>query len=225
MIVSLPQRMLAEFLGTATLVMVIIGSGLMGQALSADLGVVILINQIATVLGLGVLVAVLLPISGAHINPAVTLMMTIRRSLPLTDALGYLAVQLLGGLAGVVAAQVMFGRPALEISDNSRVSPGSFLGEMIATAGLMGVILMAIAQHRSSWLPLLVPAWIGAAFFATSSTAFANPAVALGRMFTDSFTGITPGSAAGFIAAQLVGMLVALALLTLVTTREVITRE
>lgn len=207
MTMSLPRRLFAEFLGTAALVMVVIGSGLMGQSLSPDLGVVILINQISTVLGLGVLVALLIPISGAHINPAVTLIMILRRELPVVEGLNYVVVQLAGGVAGAVGAQAMFDLPLVEFSDNQRLTAGTFLGEMISTAGLIAVILTALAQSKAGWLPLVVPAWIGAGFFATSSTSFANPSVTVGRMFTDSFTGIAPESVLGFIAAQVLGAL------------------
>jgi glycerol uptake facilitator-like aquaporin len=207
-----PLRLLAEFLGTAVLVMAVVGSGLLGQALSADLGVVILINQLATVMILGVLVGLLMPVSGAHINPAVTLVMVIRREISLGLGVGYVLVQLAGGVFGTVVAHVMFERQVLEFSTNDRLSLGTFVGEVVATAGLLALILTAVYQQRSHLLPLLVPAWIGAAFFFTSSTSFANPAVALGRMFTDSFTGIAPGSVTGFIGAQVLGALLAIVL-------------
>lgn len=207
-----PLRLLAEFLGTAVLVMAVVGSGLLGQALSADLGVVILINQLATVMILGVLVALLMPVSGAHINPAVTLVMVIRREISPGLGVGYVLVQLAGGVFGTVVAHVMFERQVLEFSTNDRLSLGTFVGEVVATAGLLALILTAVYQQRSHLLPLLVPAWIGAAFFFTSSTSFANPAVALGRMFTDSFSGIAPGSVTGFIGAQVLGALLAIVL-------------
>ncbi len=198
-------RLSSEFLGTAVLVMAVVGSGLMGEQLSRDQGVVILINQIATMMALGVLVALLMPISGAHINPAVTLAMAARRSIPPREAALYVVLQLLGGVLGTVLAHLMFGLPPLQISDNARITPGSFLGELIATAGLLAVIVMALAQKRAHLLALLVPAWIGAAFFFTSSTSFANPAVTVGRVLTDSFTGIDAASAPWFILAQLIG--------------------
>ena len=198
-------RLSSEFLGTAVLVMAVVGSGLMGEQLSPDQGVVILINQIATMLALGVLVALLMPISGAHINPAVTLAMAARRTIPLREAASYVVLQLLGGVLGTVLAHLMFGLPPLQVSDNVRITPGSFLGEVIATAGLLAVIVMALAQQRAHLLALLVPAWIGAAFFFTSSTSFANPAVTVGRVLTDSFTGIDAASAPWFILAQLIG--------------------
>lgn len=205
-------RLVAEFSGTAVLVMAVVGSGILGQSLSQDLGVVILINQVATVLVLSVLIAVLLPISGAHINPAVTAVMMLRRELGVGSGLAYILVQLLGGIGGTFTAHLMFEQPVLQVSTNDRLGVGTFVGEVIATAGLLIIILVASSRGQTSRLPLMVPAWIGAAFFFTSSTSFANPAVTLGRSFTDSFTGIAPGSTPGFIAAQLVGALLAIAI-------------
>lgn len=205
-------RLLAEFLGTAVLVMAVVGSGLLGQSLSNDSGVVLLLNHIATILALAVLVALLLPISGAHINPAVTLVMAVTRRLPAGEALGYVLVQLPGGILGTVAAHAMFERPLLELSVNDRGGTGTFIAEVVATAGLVAVILSALYQDKTHWLPWLVPAWIGTAFFFTSSTSFANPAVTLSRVFTDSFTGIAPESLAGFVLAEILGALLAIAL-------------
>jgi len=210
--VTLRVRLLAEFLGTALLVAVVVGSGVMVDNLTSDGAVALLLNQFATILALGVLVALLLPISGAQINPAVTLTMIIRRTMTLAEGLGYIAVQILGGVLGTIAAHAMFDRALIEVSTNERITPGTFLGEMIATTGLIALILTAIYQRKTSWLPLFVPAWIGAGYFFTSSTSFANPAVTIGRMFTESFSGIAPSSAPWFIAAQLVGVLIALVL-------------
>jgi len=210
--VTLRVRLLAEFLGTALLVAVVVGSGVIVDNLTSDGAVALLLNQFATILALGVLVALLLPISGAQINPAVTLTMIIRRTMTLAEGLGYIAVQILGGVLGTIAAHAMFDRALIEVSTNERITPGTFLGEMIATTGLIALILTAIYQRKTSWLPLFVPAWIGAGYFFTSSTSFANPAVTIGRMFTESFSGIAPSSAPWFIAAQLVGVLIALVL-------------
>ena len=204
-------RLCAEFLGTAALVAAVVGSGIMGESLSSDAGVVLVINQLATVLALAVLVALLLPVSGAHINPAVTVVMALTRRISAGDALGYVVVQLAGGVLGTLIAHLMFDRALLELSSNDRMGLGTFVGEVVATAGLLAVILTALYQEKTAWLPWLVPAWIGTAFFFTSSTSFANPAVTLGRVFTDSFTGIAPASLLGFVAAQLVGALLALA--------------
>jgi glycerol uptake facilitator-like aquaporin len=204
----------AEFIGATLLVAAVIGSGIMAEAVTSDVGLRLLLNQLSTILGLGVLIAVLMPVSGAHINPVVTLALFLRRALSGADAVMYVLAQLLGSLGGVVLAHVMFGEVLISISDQDRLTTGTFVGEVIATAGLVAVIILLAHRGQESVIPLAVPAWIGSAFFFTSSTAFANPAVTLGRMWTDSFTGIAPLSGLGFIGAQLVGMALALALVT-----------
>jgi len=209
---SLFARTGAEFVGTALLVAIVIGSGIMAESLTSDVGVSLLLNQLATVLGLGVLIAVLMPISGAHINPAVSLAILLRRGISGAHAAAYIGAQLVGGMGGVALAHVMFGRAVLEISGNDRLTMGTFVGEIVATAGLIAIIVLLVQRGSASLIPVVVPAWIGAGYVFTSSTSFANPAVTLGRMFTDSFTGISPLSGVGFMAAQLVGMAVALAL-------------
>jgi len=203
--VTLSLRLFAEFLGTALLVAVVVGSGIMVDTLTSDMAVALLLNQLATILALGVLVALLLPISGAQINPAVTLTMMIRRTMTLPEGLGYIVMQAVGGVLGTIAAHAMFDRALIEVSTNERITPGTFLGEMIATTGLIALILTSIYQGKTSWLPLLVPAWIGAGYFFTSSTSFANPAVTIARGFTESFTGIAWPSVPWFIAAQVIG--------------------
>ena len=209
---TLRLRLLAEFLGTALLVAVVVGSGIMVDNVTSDMAVALLLNQFATILGLGVLVALLMPISGAQINPAVTLTMMIRRTMTLPEGLGYIGVQVVGGVLGTIAAHAMFDRALIEISTDERITPGTFLGEMIATTGLIALILTAIYQDETSWLPLLVPAWIGAGYFFTSSRSFANPAVTIARGFTESFTGIAWTSVPWFIAAQVIGVVIALVL-------------
>lgn len=204
-------RATAELIGTALLVAIVIGSGIMAESLTSDVGVSLLLNQLATVAGLGVLIVVLLPISGAHINPVVTLAGLLRREISLGDAAGYVVAQLVGGIAGVALAHIMFGRAVLELAGNDRLTTGTFVGEVVATSGLIAIIILLVHRGRESLIPLVVPAWIGAGYVFTSSTSFANPAVTVGRMFTDSFTGIAPVSGLGFIGAQVVGMLVALA--------------
>ena len=209
---TLSLRLFAEFLGTALLVAVVVGSGIMVDTLTSDMAVALLLNQLATILALGVLVALLLPISGAQINPAVTLTMMIRRTMTLPEGLGYIVMQAVGGVLGTIAAHAMFDRALIEVSTNERITPGTFLGEMIATTGLIALILTLIYQGKTSWLPLLVPAWIGAGYFFTSSTSFANPAVTIARGFTESFTGIAWTSVPWFIAAQVIGAVIALVL-------------
>jgi len=210
--VTLSLRLFAEFLGTALLVAVVVGSGIMVDTLTSDMAVALLLNQLATILALGVLVALLLPISGAQINPAVTLTMMIRRTMTLPAGLGYIVMQAVGGVLGTIAAHAMFDRALIEVSTNERITPGTFLAEMIATTGLIALILTSIYQGKTSWLPLLVPAWIGAGYFFTSSTSFANPAVTIARGFTESFTGIAWTSVPWFIAAQVIGAVIALVL-------------
>jgi len=210
--VTLSLRLFAEFLGTALLVAVVVGSGIMVDTLTSDMAVALLLNQLATILALGVLVALLLPISGAQINPAVTLTMMIRRTMTLPEGLGYIVMQAVGGVLGTIAAHAMFDRALIEVSTNERITPGTFLAEMIATTGLIALILTSIYQGKTSWLPLLVPAWIGAGYFFTSSTSFANPAVTIARGFTESFTGIAWTSVPWFIAAQVIGAVIALVL-------------
>ena len=206
------SRSAAEFVGTALLVAMVIGSGIMAESLTSDSALALLLNQLATVLGLGVIILVALPLSGAHINPVVTLAMLARRRISGRDAGVYIAVQLVGSVAGVALAHVMFGRAVLEVSSQDRLSVGTFVGEIVATSGLIAVILFLVHREAESLLPLAVPAWIGSAYFFTSSTSFANPAVTVGRMFTDSFAGIAPLSGLGFLGAQILGGLIALAL-------------
>jgi glycerol uptake facilitator-like aquaporin len=204
----------AELIGTALLVAAVIGSGIMAEAVTSDVGLRLLLNQLSTILGLGVLIAALMPVSGAHINPVVTFALFLRRALSGADAVMYVLAQLLGSLGGVVLAHLMFGEVLISISGQDRLTTGTFVGEVIATAGLIAVIILLAHRGQESVIPLAVPAWIGSAFFFTSSTSFANPAVTLGRIWTDSFTGIAPLSGLGFMAAQLVGMALALALVT-----------
>ena len=206
------RRLGAEFLGTALLVATVVGSGIMGQALSADLAVVLILNMLSTVLALGVLIWTLGSISGAHFNPAVTLVALVRREMGVGEGAGYVIVQIGGGLAGVALANVMFALPAWTASTNERSGGGIWLGEVVATAGLLWVIGALTRTGRGHLGPLLVPAWIGAAYFFTSSTSFANPAVTIGRSFTDTFTGIAPADVLTFIGFQLVGAAIGAAL-------------
>ena len=214
------SRSAAEFVGPALLVAMVIGSGIMAESLTNDSALALLLNQLATVLGLGVIILVALPLSGAHINPVVTLAMLARRRISGRDAGVYIAVQLVGSVAGVALAHVMFGRAVLEVSSQDRLSVGTFVGEIVATSGLIAVILFLVHREAESLLPLAVPAWIGSAYFFTSSTSFANPAVTVGRMFTDSFAGIAPLSGLGFLGAQILGGLIALSLVIPVSSQS-----
>ena len=199
------RRVAAEFLGAMILVAAVVGSGIMATTLSDDVGVQLLMNMLATVLVLGLLIWTLGPISGAHFNPAVTLVALARREIPMGEGVAYLPAQVLGAIVGAVLANLMFALPAIDISTTVRSGSNLLLGEVVATAGLLWIIGALTRTGNGRLGPALVPAWIGAAYFFTSSTSFANPAVTIGRMFTDTFAGIAPASVLPFIAAQLVG--------------------
>ena len=204
-------RSLAEFFGTAVLVGTVVGSGIMGTNLSDDLAVALIVNALATIFVLALLIFILGPVSGAHFNPVVSFISVLRKSQKAPEALAYSVSQILGAVAGAIAANLMFNLPAMQLSSNLRVSPGTLLGEVIATAGLIIVIFVLVDRKRTELIPITVAGWIGAAYFFTSSTSFANPAVTIGRAFTDTFSGIAPESVAPFIAAQFVGAILGLA--------------
>ncbi len=204
---SLAARMLAESLGTLGLVSVVIGSGIMAERLAGgNLAIALLANTLATVGGLYVLIELFEPISGAHFNPAVSLVMALRGTLPRTAFASYVAAQLSGAMLGAWLAHAMFEVPILQLSTHVRSGAGQWIAEGVATAGLLLVILRAAAGRA----PAMVAAYIGAAYWFTASTSFANPAVAFGRMFSDSFAGIAPTSVPGFVAAQFAGALLGL---------------
>lgn len=212
-VLSTNRAVLAEGLGTGVLVAAVVGSGIAAQRLTDDIGLQLLINVVSTVAALGVLIAVLLPISGAHFNPAVTLIAVLRGDLPHGLAWLYAGVQLIGGVAGTLLAHAMFEESLVSWSTADRGGYGQWIGEVVATAGLVLAILLATTRQ----IPVAVSVWIGAAYFFTSSTSFANPAVTVGRAFTDSFAGIDWIDVAPFIAAQIVGALLALGLSSLLT--------
>mgnify|MGYP000679841311 FL=1 len=201
----LRKKLFAEFLGTGTLVATVVGSGIMATDISSDVGIQLLINTIATVLVLYILISLLAPISGAHFNPLVTGISFFRKELSPANAICYLAAQILGGSLGAILANLMFEHPALDASQKVRDGAHLWLGEVIASAGLIFIIFLAIKQGIDKKIPKLVAAWIGAAYFFTSSTSFANPAVTIARSLTDSFSGINFSSVPAFIAAQIVG--------------------
>ncbi len=197
----------AEFLGTALLVAIVIGSGIMAERLAdGNEALALLANTAATVAGLFVLIEVLGPISGAHFNPAVTLVLAIQGMLPKSRVGPYVLAQLLGALAGALLAHAMFELDLVQTSTRTRQGWGLWIGELVATAGLILVVLRAPAGRAAE----LVAAYIGAAYWFTSSTSFANPAVTLGRMMSDSFAGIAPHSAPLFGLAQAMGAALAL---------------
>ena len=217
----LPRRLAAELIGTATLLAVVIGSGIMAERLaSGNDAVALLANTLATMAGLLVLIELLAPVSGAHFNPAVSLLMVWRRSLPLRDGVGYMVVQLAGAWLGALLAHAMFDEALFQVSMKARDGLGQGLAEAVATAGLVVVVLRAHPQRA----PLLVACWIGAAYWFTASTSFANPAAAFGRMWSDSFSGIAPASVPGFVVAELLGAAVGVLVHRLLGTREGVNR-
>ena len=201
------RKAIAEFLGTCTLVAVVVGSGTMATNLSADRGVDLLINTLSTVLALGILILVLGPISGAHFNPAVTLSELGQKRIGLNEASLFIAAQFSGGVVGTIIANLMFKNPAIFQSHHTRTGANLWLGEVIATAGLLLLIQVLRGEDKLALAPVVLAGWIGSAYFFTSSTSFANPAVTLARGFTDTFSGIALKSVAGFVLAQLVGAL------------------
>jgi glycerol uptake facilitator-like aquaporin len=200
-------RATAEFAGTAVLVCVVVGSGIMGTNLSDDLGVALIINTISTIFALALLILTLGPISGAHFNPAVSLVQMVSRAQKPVETLVYVVVQVAGAIVGAIVANVMFDQPAVQFSTSERVSPGMLLGEVIATAGLIAIIGVLSFRKQDALIPVAVAAWIGSAYFFASSTSFANPAVTIGRLFSNTFAGIDPASVAPYIGAQLLGAL------------------
>ena len=210
---SFARRLSGEALGSALLAALVIGSGIAAERLSpTDTGLQLLENAFATALGLAVLILVFAPISGAHFNPVVSLVDSALGGRPWRDALLYIPTQIVGCIGGAVLANLMFDDPAVTISTTDRLSPATFLAEIVATAGLIMVIFVLASHGRESYIPAAVGAYIGAAYFFTSSSSFANPAITIGRMFSDTFAGIAPTSAPGFIAAQLIGGVVGLLL-------------
>jgi glycerol uptake facilitator-like aquaporin len=213
----LARKLLAELLGTALLLTIVIGSGIMAERLSGgNVAIALLGNTAATVCGLYILIEVLGPISGAHFNPAVSAVMAFRRELSWSELVSYIPAQLLGAMLGAWLAHLMFDMTVLQFSTHVRSGPGQWVGELVATAGLLLVILRAPAGLASS----MVAAYIGAAYWFTSSTSFANPAAAFGRMFSDSFAGIAPSSVPGFVLAELVGAALAVVLNRALTTKR-----
>ena len=202
---SLWRTASAELIGTALLVIAVVGSGEMATSLTKDAGLQLAINAIVTVLALGARMYTFSAISGAHFNPVITASEWVLGRIKPVDASTYLASQFLGGFIGVMVANVMFSHPAISNSLHERGGTGMLIGEAIATAGLIIIVQLNRFEKRSALNFIVVPAWIGAAYFFTSSTAFANPAVTYARTWSDSFAGIAPQSVVNFMVAQLVG--------------------
>ncbi|MDP9794226.1 arsenate reductase [Catenuloplanes nepalensis] len=216
--ITLWRRLLAEFLGTALLVTAVVGSGIMAVELSPnDVGLQLLENSVATAFALGALILTFGPVSGAHFNPVVSaadwfLGRRHGTGLTIKDLLGYAVAQTLGAIAGSVLANLMFDLAPVTMSTRERAAAHLWLGEIVAVAGLLLLIFALVRSGRASAAPAAVGAYIGAAYWFTSSTSFANPSVTIGRAFTDTFAGIAPGSVPGFVVAQLIGLLLGVGL-------------
>jgi glycerol uptake facilitator-like aquaporin len=202
---SLSRRVAAEFLGTAFLVAAVVGSGIMGERLSGgNAAIALLANTIATGAALAALILVFLPISGAHLNPVVSMAEALRGGFTWQEASLYVTAQICGGIAGTACADIMFALPAFSISRHARTGAPQWFSEVIATFGLL-LVIRAVARFTPDWLPFAVAAYIMAAYWFTASTSFANPAVAIARSLSDTFAGIRPVDVPAFIAAQLAG--------------------
>ena len=208
---DLARKLLAEFIGTALLLATVVGSGVMGVALAnGNDGIALLANAAATAGMLYVLIAIFGPVSGAHFNPAVTLAMRLRGEVDSRTASAFIAVQVAAAVAGVVLAHAMFALPLLQPGTHPRSGIAQWISEGVATFGLLLTILLG-ARHRANALPALVASYIFAAYWFTASTSFANPAVTIARALTQTFAGIRPIDVGGFVIAQLLGMLLAIA--------------
>lgn len=207
---SLFQRVLAEFLGVAGIVAVVLGTSHMADALAADATSGLLINALATGAVLFVLISLFAPVSGAQFNPIVTFVLLLKKAIVFGEASAFVIAQLLGGIAGAVLANLMFTDAAIAVSSNQRDGLGIHLGEVVASFGLVLLILVLLQQQRSSLIPVAVPAWIIAGYFFTASTSFANPAVTLGRAFSDTGSSIAWSSVPMFILMQFLGALLAM---------------
>src|ERR1700730_18386339 len=210
---DLPRRLVAEALGTALLVVTVVGSGIMAETLTKHVALALLGNTLPTGAMLVVLITIFGPISGAHFNPAVTLVFALKRELTPREAGSYVAAQIVGGMIGTVMAHAMFALPLLDASLKMRTGGAQWLAEAVAAFGLVATILAGLRFERAS-VPWLVGLYITAAYWFTSSTSFANPAVAIARSLTNTFSGIRPADLPGFIAAELCGAIVALALMS-----------
>jgi glycerol uptake facilitator-like aquaporin len=206
---TLAQRLLAEAVGCVLLAATVVGSGVMGESLAnGNLAVALLANTLATVAILLVIITLFAPVSGAHFNPAVTIVLAWRGAIEWRDASLYVAVQILGCCAGTVLAHLMFALPIVEWSSHARSGPSQWLSEVIATFGLLMVVLGHRRPTNAAWL---VAAWIGAAYWFTASTSFANPAITIARSLTNTFAGISPTDVPGFIVGETLGSLLAVA--------------
>lgn len=214
------KKQLSEFVGTATLALVVVGSGIMAESLSSDIGVRLLINAAATGAALWLLITLFVPISGAHFNPVVSGLAFIRKEISFLTTSAFVALQVLGAIAGTIIANTLFEHPAIDISSKNRDGGHLLLSEVIATAGLVFVIFQLSTIKKGRYTAAGVASWIFAAYFFTSSTSFANPAIAIGRIFSDTFAGIAPHSAATFIPFQVFGAVLGYILFTTLNTKD-----
>jgi glycerol uptake facilitator-like aquaporin len=210
------RRYFAELVGTAALLCAVIGSGIMAERLSGgNVALALLANTLATGAGLVALILTFGPISGAHFNPVVTMVLWLRKEIAIADAAGYLVAQIAGAISGVLLANLMFGEAVFTQSQNIRSGLGIHVAEVVASFGLLLVILLLIQQGKNNLIPVAVPLWILAGYFFTSSTSFANPAVTIGRGFSDAGSSIAWESVPMFIVTQVLGALLALGVATL----------
>ncbi len=214
MTAPLRRRLLAEFLGSAFLTTAVIGSGIAAASLSpGDTGLQLLENALATAAALFTIILMFGPVSGGHFNPVVTFVDSVFGGISPRHALAYVPAQAVGCIAGAIVANLMFDLDAISISETYRATPAHLFSEVVATLGLILVIFSLARSGRAGLAPAAVGAYIGAAYFFTSSTSFANPAIDVGRMFSDTFAGIAPSSVPGFVVAQIVGGLLAVAVI------------
>jgi glycerol uptake facilitator-like aquaporin len=214
------RKYLAEMLGVAGIVAAVLGAGYMVTNLQADSAVGLALIAIAVGAVLVIVISLFGPVSGAHLNPAVTLAMLIDKSITTKDALGYVVFQLLGGLLGALTANLMYERPIIAANETVRAGTGVLIGEFVATLGLVFIVLALVHLAKGALIAPAVALWVLAGHFFTSSTSFANPAVTFGRALSDSLTGIEWGSVAGFVIVQLVAALAALGLFKMVFTKK-----
>ncbi len=207
-----PRIFLAELIGTGLLAASVVGSGIMATNLTKDIALQLLIVAIVTFFMLAIIIQMLRPISGAHFNPAVTLVEYVNKKIDAVTALNYVLTQTIGAVIGVMVANVMFDLPAIASSHSAKTGSNLLLSEVVATAGLILVIQIIGGQKKGRYVPLAVAAWIGSAYFFTSSTSFANPAVTFARSLSNTFTGIEMSSVPGFVIAQLLGAAIGLAI-------------
>jgi glycerol uptake facilitator-like aquaporin len=215
------RALVSEYLGTAIFVSAMVGSGIAGSNLSDDMQVVGIANTLATALVLGVLILTFGSVSGGHFNPVVSMAVAIQGGFKSAEVLPYLAAQFAGAVSGAILSNAMFGEALIQVSSKKMASEGAVLAEVVATAGLVFIVLMLVKVKRTELIAVALPAWIAAGSFFTSSGAFANPAVTVGRIFTDSFAGIGPISVPSFVVAQLLGAAIGIVLAkTLITSKK-----